>query len=350
MTRRIGPLALLLAAALPVAACSTGHTKPAPAMSERLAKPNGHDLAEFEQFFPRQPGAIPMVERQMLWGWDKGGPYGWRNKDGSSTHTVVRDGRRVGLEVPHAAVTVWLFGGSTAFGVGQSQDRTIASDLVRLTHDRGIDIRIENFGVSGYVNWQETSQFVDLLNAGQVPDIAVFLDGANETALAVEREQYGLLDPTRTYFLSMSDDQRKLLEEQRVASGYESTGDLDRAAGVQAVQYRRGIDLMRQAAAAHGVATIAFWQPDLYTISPTAPGVKAALKIWNMDLDRQAALARLSASIRERSGVAPVDLSSSLDGAKEPIFFDVSHSNEYGARLQAEAMLPHLMTLLKPDR
>ena len=40
------------------------------------------------------------------------------------------------------------------------------------------------------------------------PDLAVFLDGANDMSLGIERERFGLDDLEHTEFLAMSDDQR----------------------------------------------------------------------------------------------------------------------------------------------
>jgi hypothetical protein len=298
--------------------------------------------AEFAKYFPDQPGAIKLVEEQSLWGWDRNDRYGWVNRDRRTADMEVTNGRRVGLQVPDPTVTVWLFGGSTAFGFGQRSDRTIASQLVRLASERGVPIKVENLGVSGWVNWQETTLFEDRLAAGERPDIAVFLDGANDTALGIEREKYGLLDPAGTYLQTMTDQQRTDLAAQAAARGYTGHDDLDVAARLAADQYRRGVLHARELGAAAGVKVVEYWQPQLYTIPIGAPLVRDALDQWKITPERHDAVGRMVHEVARLSGTDPVDLTHVFDHVDGPIFYDTSHSNERGARITAQAMLEDL--------
>jgi hypothetical protein len=78
---------------------------------------------------------------------------------------------------------VFLFGGSTTFGYGVPDDQTVASylqdDLRRAT---SATVCVYNFGRSSYVLEQERVLFEELLLAGTVPDLALFIDGLNEFA------------------------------------------------------------------------------------------------------------------------------------------------------------------------
>ena len=56
-----------------------------------------------------------------------------------------------------------------------------------------------NFGVSAYVNAQEALVFEDRLRSGERPDVALFLDGANEIAVAWERERATRIMGLRTF-------------------------------------------------------------------------------------------------------------------------------------------------------
>ncbi len=283
----------------------------------------------------------------MLWGWDRTGPYGWVNVDRMEGETRVVDGRRVTYQVDEPAVTVWLFGGSTAFGVGQRQDFTIASRMVREAEERGVGLCVENFGVSGYVNEQETSQFIDALKSGDPPDLAVFLDGANDTALGIERETVGLLDIGSDHRLSMSDEQREALAESARANGYKPRGDLDVSARLAAAQYERGVRRARAAAEVANVPVVFFWQPQLYTMPLDRPLVTDALDLWHIDRRSQPAIGRAVRAIADLSGVGPVDLTHVFDQVDEPIFFDRSHTNERGAELTAGAMMDELWPLIR---
>jgi len=80
------------------------------------------------------------------------------------------------------AVAVFVFGGSTAFGAGLRDEETIASRLQALFEARGCESRaaVYNFGRPDYFSSQERVLFENLLAAGRVPAIAVFLDGLND--------------------------------------------------------------------------------------------------------------------------------------------------------------------------
>ena len=297
---------------------------------------------EFAKYFPGQPWAVKLVELESLWGWNQGGPYGWTNKDRRTREVEVVNGRRTTLEVANPRVTVWMFGGSTAFGFGQRGDHTIASELVRLASERGVPIRVENFGVSGYVNAQETQVFEDQLAAGNRPDIAIFLDGANDTALGIERERYGLLDASVPYRQTMADDQRAALAVQAKARGYTSSDDLGVATRLAVGQYRSGVLRARQLGARYGVRVVHYWQPQLYTIPLDAPLVRDALAQWKISPDRHDRVGRAVADIARSSGTDPVDLTGIFDHVDGPIFYDTSHTNEQGALITAEAITTDL--------
>ena len=67
---------------------------------------------------------------------------------------------------------VWLVGGSAAFGSGQRDDHTIASELVRAAGADGVSLRVRNLGVPGFTLWQEYLLVVDrLLRSGSPPDL-----------------------------------------------------------------------------------------------------------------------------------------------------------------------------------
>lgn len=79
------------------------------------------------------------------------------------------------------AYNIFLFGGSTAFAYGVSDDETMASYLQdALRRASGRAVRLYNFGVGSYFSSQERVLFSELLIRGLRPDMALFLDGVNE--------------------------------------------------------------------------------------------------------------------------------------------------------------------------
>ena len=80
------------------------------------------------------------------------------------------------------ATNVFLFGGSTTFGYGVPDDETIASYLGEcgLANGSRGRLAVYNFGRTFYFSSQELMLFQRLLNAGFVPQVAVFVDGLND--------------------------------------------------------------------------------------------------------------------------------------------------------------------------
>lgn len=80
-------------------------------------------------------------------------------------------------------LNVFVFGGSTAFGIGVKDDQTVASHLQAILAASGAagrPVRVYNFGRGAYYSSQERALFERLLVAGHVPDVAIFLDGLND--------------------------------------------------------------------------------------------------------------------------------------------------------------------------
>jgi lysophospholipase L1-like esterase len=213
-----------------------------------------------------------------------------------------------------------------------------------------VPIRVENLGVSGYVNWQETQVFQDLLASGERPDVAVFLDGANDTSLGLERERFGLLDPSENHVQTMTDEQRDELASAAEQQGYRSSNDLDVAVELAAAQYRRGVELARELGSTHDVKVAHYWQPQLYTVPLDAPLVEDALEQWQITPERHEAVGEVVDRIADRSEVDPVDLTGIFDDVDGPIFYDTSHTNEEGARLTALAIMDDLWPTILAER
>ena len=80
---------------------------------------------------------------------------------------------------------VFCFGGSTMFGYGVSDDQTIASHLqVQLAQALKRQVCVYNFGVGWHFSTQERLRFEQLLARDLIPDVALFLDGINESSQA----------------------------------------------------------------------------------------------------------------------------------------------------------------------
>lgn len=80
-------------------------------------------------------------------------------------------------------VRVYVFGGSTTFGYGVSDEHTLPSRLHAHLEGRhpSLCIEVSNYGQGFFFSSQELLQLITLLKDGHRPDWAIFVDGANDT-------------------------------------------------------------------------------------------------------------------------------------------------------------------------
>jgi hypothetical protein len=99
-------------------------------------------------------------------------PYGFRPGADQGPWPPVHDGKNF---------VVFLFGGSTAFSYGETDDQAMGSRLQPLLAKKlGRQVSVYNFGQSSYFSTQERILFEQLILSGQKPDMVIFLDGLND--------------------------------------------------------------------------------------------------------------------------------------------------------------------------
>lgn len=80
------------------------------------------------------------------------------------------------------ALNVFVFGGSTTFGYAVGSSNTLPVELQRELQQLFTNRQVQcyNFGCGGYFSTQERLRFEQLLTAGHVPKLAIFVDGLND--------------------------------------------------------------------------------------------------------------------------------------------------------------------------
>ena len=105
--------------------------------------------------------------------------YGWR-RPAYAGETINLDERGMRRTYRDASVaperTIAFFGGSTTWGTGADDDRTIPSEFVK----RNPEYVGHNFGETGYVAHQSLNVFLERYYEGFRPDVVVFYDGVND--------------------------------------------------------------------------------------------------------------------------------------------------------------------------
>jgi hypothetical protein len=76
---------------------------------------------------------------------------------------------------------IFMFGGSAMLGAGAPDEEAIPSLLAKmLTQEYGFNVKVTNFGTGGYVTTQEVIALLRELQRGNIPDLVIFYDGAND--------------------------------------------------------------------------------------------------------------------------------------------------------------------------
>ena len=274
---------------------------------------------------------------------------GARFADYRSTTVNVSDGRRRTYTPADPELTVWFFGGSTMFGIGQRDDHTIPSVVAKAAEADGIRIRALNFGFPGYVNWQGTERFEQAITSGlPKPDLVVFYDGVNDWGLGSYRVDMGEREVGSITRLPLDDDERKTVFEQ--AGQPEPMPWSDEREDIEidltADQYRRGADIARRLGRHFDIPIVHVWQPSPFA-KKRNPVDAPLWKRVDFDPDHLPGSTRHYQLIEERSGVDPIDLTKVLDDVDEPVFFDSSHTNELGARIIGRALYEQLRPALE---
>ncbi len=259
-------------------------------------------------------------------------------------------------------VRIFFFGGSVLWGLGQRDDHTIPSEIARRAEAENLNVEVTNYGQSAYSLWQEVRLFEELLASGQVPDIAVFLDGYNDTVARYDWPGTGR-DPT-----TLEGDFRELLargEAHRRAergpagavrgaielyANHSATGRIWQAlfgapqyrpkkpstpspaeiAEQVAVSYERSVDVARRLGASYGVDTFFFWQPTVVDKPEVAQGEQFVTG------SKWTGFASVWSEVTPQVTDVAIDLTGVYDGHPEALFTDIVHTNERGAALIAE--------------
>lgn len=85
---------------------------------------------------------------------------------------------------PSEGHKVAFIGGSAAFGLGQSDDHTIASELAKQLNTDRQQVQVTNYGMIGYTTWQAAVDLETRLAVGERFGVVVAYTGANDVGLA----------------------------------------------------------------------------------------------------------------------------------------------------------------------
>jgi len=273
-----------------------------------------------------------------------------------------------------STMDIFMFGGSTMWGVGSRDAFTIPSNLARELLARGVMCNVVNFGEDGYVSTQEVVDLALQLREGHIPDLVIFYDGFNDTFSAWQQKVPGRpqneSDRVKEFNLANPSllKQRAKLLMQDAARGLATlrfANTVLRRAGIQAAPaadgghpaawndslpqavvdtYLGNIDLVRAMGEHYGFQCLFFWQPNLFEKPHRTPH---ECEQWEARLSMEPFFRRTYELVRERrleqTEKGFHDLSLLFVDTKQSIFFDGCHVGEPGSKAISQRMLDNVM-------
>jgi len=272
----------------------------------------------------------------------------YRYADFAGKWVNVKDGVRRTWQPPPCdcrRLTVWWFGGSAAWGFYQGDETSLPSQVAKAAWEQGIALDIVNYATPGWTLGQSVRKFAELGATQPAPDLAVFMDGANDLTLQITRNNLGAgEDGSDGSFVEGALDQ--VLRKGYFDAGLDKIGtsvggadqrQSDRQVGrVAAQRLARGVRQGQLVGEAIGTPVAFFLQPVLVS-APRRLGGPDAMPA-KMRRQNSAAWPEI------RRALAPgvIDLSDVYDDVDRTIFKDSVHVNEYGAQVLAQQMFTDL--------
>jgi lysophospholipase L1-like esterase len=261
---------------------------------------------------------------------------GYDVADFAGEFTNVVDGARRTIEPPPcpgcSTTIVWIAGGSSAFGLGQRDDHTVASALVGVAAEDDISAEVVNLGVPGFTIHQEAKKVLARLDAGAPPpDTVIFYNGYNDVVATVMDSTVNGVRP----------DEPTLMESGVIRDFTEggldpyTAGSPNELGRLAAAKYRREADQIAAELARRGVETVFVFQPDALASPDQYRAVSAIYELdENVRSHMDASLEVASTSLEDRA----INLRHLLDD-EPPVFADLVHTNEAAAVAVAAALI-----------
>lgn len=274
---------------------------------------------------------------------------GWSLADHAGSAVTVENGVRVSSPPPASEaepLDVWFFGGNAVFGPAQRDGATVPSWFGIFGAAAGATLAMQNFGVPGFSNYQETVALADRLAQGSQPDLAVFYDGFEDLELVLGAAFAGLPfrnGATHWQAATFADVIAAARGRAAVTDGRGLLGRIDvdltadQAVSDAADALAGSVELGEVLSSTYGLRVAHVWVPNIHT-KVLLPAEAALLPSLGLGGGRAAVWRSLAADLRRQLPGSVIDLSSALDTVPTPTLVDGSSTTEAGASAMAEAV------------
>jgi lysophospholipase L1-like esterase len=261
--------------------------------------------------------------------------------------------------------TVFVFGGSAAWGYGARDDYTIPSQLSYRLNDQEPHYRVFNFAEPGYTFTQGLFYLIAKLRDGARPNFVVFYDGFNDVYGSYQSGKPGALHnisqlreklenkPRQLYWQAVKDwwqeniflyskvycrfFQRPEKRFQEVGASFTDVQLMTLAVGT--VQYyTHSLALLDHLSQAYGFKYVCFWQPALFTEAKVLPQERRVdVRLEDKNFAR---LYQFTNQCLARQPAAPhfYNLTAAVSGRTQPCYIDLVHMTEKGYGIVADRM------------
>lgn len=291
-------------------------------------------------------------------------PYVYFRQRPFSGQTIHIDsaGRRATWQPPapgppdSKALKVLMLGGSSLWGFGARDDRTIPSLLARKLHEQGYRIALKNLAEIGYVSTQEVVALIRELQSGYRPDLVIFYDGVNDSTSALLEGEAGVTtnernrraefnlrqSPARlgaTMLVRLAEDSafyrlasvigRRLAGSRGTAGALPASDRRRQLVSGVVSRYRANLAIVDRLARGFGFEALYYWQPVVFDKATTTPFEReeAEKLAWARGF-----LGEVYDAVRQsgelKSDRRFHDLSRLFADAKGLIFIDYCHTTE----------------------
>jgi lysophospholipase L1-like esterase len=295
----------------------------------------------------------------------------WRRKPFSGTYvTVDRNGIRRTWNTPNTnPINIYMFGGSTLFGVGARDDYTIPSYLSKMLAQVFAErVHVTNYGQNGYVNTQEMVDLFRELQAGNRPDVVIFYDGYNDAFSALQQHvaglpqnefnrsaEFNILNPGRAHdfylevlkrsnvYKLMRGLRNRVVEEKPVPP-LSPEQETQLVSDVMRI-YLTNTTMIESIGKTMGFTAMFYWQPSVYSRS------KATLyeQSWTQESEHRFFTETYAAAKHSSLAAKPSfhDISDVFDGYEGTLYVDYAHTTERGNEIVARRIYQDVAPLLK---
>lgn len=303
---------------------------------------------------------------------------GWKRQEYHGRFiNIGADGTRKTSNRTHAlnanCDSIYVFGGSTIWGIGVRDEYTVPSCLSKILNQHGYNSIVKNYGESGYTFTQGVIRLILLLKEGHRPQLAIFYDGVNEVSTAYHNGQAGIIGLAAEFQSLLKWKRRSYVEQMGsivkavvvhhsmiyrsvdklirlfqhnplppAARHYEEQ-ELERLSRGIITYYIASLNLVDKLSRTYDFKYICFWQPVIYTkkqMTEEEENLDANVrdkKLRKLYLDTYGAIKKLPL-------LHFYDLSEVLDNRNTTLYSDFCHLSEEGNEIVANEIAEVIIT------